>query len=142
KGSYGHALIVAGSVGKSGAAAMSSWAALRTGAGLVTAAVPEPILPVVSSFNPEVMTEPLPATETGGISLRALEYQRFDAVLKGKSVIGIGPGVGTQGETVQFVRTVVGKYGEVPIVLDADGLNAFAGQAQELNASRKLLVLT
>ena len=142
KGNYGHALIVAGSVGKSGAAVMASWAALRVGAGLVTAAVPEAVLPLVAMPNPEVMTEPLPATESGSISLRALEYERFDGVVKGKSVIGIGPGLTTQTETVQFVRTVVGKYLDVPIVLDADGLNAFAGRAAELKAARKMLAVT
>jgi ADP-dependent NAD(P)H-hydrate dehydratase / NAD(P)H-hydrate epimerase len=142
KGNYGHALIVAGSVGKSGAAVMASWAALRIGAGLVTAAIPEPVLPIVSAPNPEVMTEPLPATDTGTISLRALEYERFDGIVKGKSVIAIGPGLSTQTETVQFVRTVVGKYLDLPTILDADGLNAFAGRAQELKASRKMLAVT
>ncbi len=142
KGNYGHALIVAGSVGKSGAAVMASWAALRIGAGLVTAAVPEPVLPLVAVPNPEVMTEPLPATDTGSISLRALEYERFNGIAKGKSVIGIGPGLTTQTETVQFVRTVVAKYLDIPIVLDADGLNAFDGHAQELKAARKMLAVT
>src|SRR6202041_1451149 len=116
KGNYGHALIVAGSVGKSGAAVMASWAALRIGAGLVTAAVPEPVLPLVAAPNPEVMTEPLPATDIGSISLRALEYERFNGIVKGKSVIGIGPGLTTQTETVQFVRTVIAKYLDIPIV--------------------------
>jgi hydroxyethylthiazole kinase-like uncharacterized protein yjeF len=142
KGNYGHALIVAGSVGKSGAAVMASWAALRIGAGLVTAAVPEPVLPLVAVPNPEVMTEPLPATDTGSISLQALEYERFSGIVKGKSAIGIGPGLTTQTETVQFVRAVVGKYLDLPIVLDADGLNAFDGHAQELRAARKMLALT
>jgi ADP-dependent NAD(P)H-hydrate dehydratase / NAD(P)H-hydrate epimerase len=142
KGNYGHALVVAGSVGKSGAAVMASWAALRVGAGLVTAAVPESILPIVAMPNPEVMTEPLPATDTGTISLRALEYERFNGIVKGKSVVGIGPGLTTQTETVQFVRTVVGEYLDLPIVLDADGLNAFAGRALELKAARKMLAVT
>jgi hydroxyethylthiazole kinase-like uncharacterized protein yjeF len=142
KGKYGHVLIVGGSVGKSGAATMASWAALRVGAGLVTAAVPEPVLPVVSAVNPEVMTEPLAATDAGSISLRALEYEKFDGILKGKTVLGIGPGVSTQTETVQLVRTVVGKYLDRPIVLDADGLNAFAGRAPELKVTRKLLAVT
>jgi NAD(P)H-hydrate epimerase len=142
KGNYGHALIVAGSVGKSGAAVMASWAALRIGAGLVTAAVPEPVLPLVAVPNPEVMTEPLPATDTGSISLRALEYERFSGIVKGKSVIGIGPGLTTQTETVQFVRTVVAKHLDTPIVLDADGLNAFDGRAQELKAARTMLAVT
>ena len=142
KGKYGHVLVVGGSVGKSGAAVMASWAALRVGAGLVTAAVPEPVLPVVSSLNPEVMTEPLAATDAGSISLRALDYEKFDGILKGKTVLGIGPGVTTHTETVQFVRTVVGKYLDRPIVLDADGLNAFAERAEELKAERKLLAVT
>jgi hydroxyethylthiazole kinase-like uncharacterized protein yjeF len=142
KGNYGHALIVAGSVGKSGAAVMASWAALRVGAGLVTAAIPEPVLPMVAAPNPEVMTEPLPSTDTGSISLNALQYDRFDEIAKGKSVLAIGPGLSTHTETVQFVRNVVGKYLDVPIVLDADGLNAFAGRAQELKAVRKMLVVT
>jgi len=142
KGNYGHALIVAGSLGKSGAAVMSSWAALRVGSGLVTAAIPEPVLPIVAAPNPEVMTETLPATDAGSISLRGLEYERFEGILKGKSVLAIGPGLTTQTETAQFVRTVVGKYLDVPIVLDADGLNAFAGRAQELKAARKMLAIT
>jgi hydroxyethylthiazole kinase-like uncharacterized protein yjeF len=142
KGNYGHALIVAGSVGKSGAAVMASWAALRVGAGLVTAAIPESVLPMVSTPNPEVMTEPLPATDSGSISLRALEYGRFEGILKGKSVVAIGPGLSTQTETVQFVRSVLGKYLDVPIIVDADGLNAFAGRAQEFKAAGRVLAIT
>ena len=132
KGSYGHALVVAGSVGKSGAAVLASWAALRMGAGLVTVATPEPVLPIVAAHTPEIMTEPLPATDAGTISLRSFEYERFDRLLKGKRALAIGPGLTTNVETQQFVRDVVAKR-DVPIILDADGLNAFAGRAQELN---------
>jgi ADP-dependent NAD(P)H-hydrate dehydratase / NAD(P)H-hydrate epimerase len=142
KGDYGHALIVAGSVGKGGAAVLASWAALRVGAGLVTVATPEPVLPLVASHTPEVMTEPLPATETGSISLRSLEYDRFENLLKGKRALAIGPGLSIHGETVQFVRTVVKKKPPLPIILDADGLNAFSGLAQELKGSKQMLALT
>ena len=142
KGDYGHALIVAGSVGKSGAAVLASWAALRVGAGLVTVATPEPVLPIVASYTPEVMTEPLPATETGSISLRSLEYERFENLLKGKRALAIGPGLSTHGETLQFVRTIMAKGAPVPIVLDADGLNAFDGHAQELRGSKGMIALT
>jgi len=142
KGDYGHVLIVAGSVGKSGAAVMASWAALRVGAGLVTAATPEPVLPIVAAQIPEVMTEPLPATETGSISLRALEYERFDKLLEGKRALAMGPGLSTHTETQQFVRTVVTKRPLVPIILDADGLNAFDGRASELTGSKRMLALT
>jgi NAD(P)H-hydrate epimerase len=141
KGSYGHALIVAGSYGKSGAAIMASWAALRVGAGLVTVAIPEPALAIVAARNPEIMTEPLPATAEGSISLKTFDHGRFEKVLEGKKALGIGPGLTTNNETQQFVHKVVGKR-ELPIVLDADGLNAFAGRAAELRNVAGNLVLT
>jgi ADP-dependent NAD(P)H-hydrate dehydratase / NAD(P)H-hydrate epimerase len=141
KGSYGHALITAGSVGKSGAAVLASWAALRVGAGLVTVATPAPVLPIVAAHTPEIMTEPLPATDTGSISLRSFEYQRFENLLKGKRALAIGPGLSTQDETQQFVRNVV-ETRTVPLILDADGLNAFAGRAQELKKGSGALAMT
>ena len=141
KGNYGHALIVAGSYGKSGAAIMASWAALRVGAGLVTVAIPEPVLPVVAAHNPEIMTEPLPATSEGSISLRAFDNDRFQKIAEGKRALGIGPGLTTNDETQKFVREVVAKRG-MPIILDADGLNAFAGRAQELKNPAGQLALT
>jgi len=141
KGKYGHALIVAGSYGKSGAAIMASWAALRVGAGLVTVAIPDPALPIVAAHNPEIMTEPLPATSEGSISLRAFDHDRFRKLLEGKRALGIGPGLTTNDETQRFVREVVAKR-DVPIVLDADGLNAFAARAQELKNPAGQLALT
>jgi NAD(P)H-hydrate epimerase len=141
KGNYGHALIVAGSVGKSGAAVLASWAGLRVGAGLVTVATPEAVLPIVAAHTPEIMTEPLPATEAGTISMRSFEYGRFDRLVKGKRALAIGPGLTTQDETQQFVHAVVERR-SVPIVLDADGLNAFAGHAQELRNGNGPIALT
>ena len=141
KGNYGHALVVAGSVGKSGAAVLASWAALRMGAGLVTVATPEPVLPIVAAHTPEIMSEPLPATDAGTISLRSFEYERFDRLLKGKRALAIGPGLTTNVETQQFVRGVVAKR-DVPIILDADGLNAFAARAHELNNGSGGVALT
>jgi len=141
KGDYGHALIAAGSVGKSGAAVMASWAALRAGAGLVTVATPEPVLAQVAAHRPEVMTESLRPTETGSIALSNLEHGYFDALLKGKRVLGMGPGLTTHRETQEFVRTVV-KQRSLPIVLDADGLNAFDGRAAEMKDSRGMLAIT
>ncbi|MGH9814580.1 MAG: NAD(P)H-hydrate dehydratase [Candidatus Acidiferrales bacterium] len=131
KGDFGHVLVAAGSRGKAGAAALVGMGALRAGAGLVTIATPESSQPVVASFAPEYMTEPLAETDAGTISLRSLEYGRFEKLLNGKSVLAIGPGLSTQPETQEFVRTVV-KQSPVPVVLDADGLNAFAGRAVEL----------
>jgi len=142
KGDYGHALIVAGSVGKSGAAVLASWAALRAGAGLVTVATPEPVLPIIAAHTPEVMTEPLAATRAGTISERALEGGLFASLLKGKRALAMGPGLTTQEETQSFVRAIVKGQSNIPIVLDADGLNAFAGRAAELKDHNGLLALT
>jgi ADP-dependent NAD(P)H-hydrate dehydratase / NAD(P)H-hydrate epimerase len=141
KGDYGHALVVAGSVGKTGAAVLASWAALRVGAGLVTVATPEPALPIIAAHTPEVMTAPLAAARAGTISARTLDGGYFDSLLEGKRAIGIGPGLTTNNETVEFVHKVVAQRA-VPTILDADGLNAFAGRAAELKNPNGLLGLT
>jgi hydroxyethylthiazole kinase-like uncharacterized protein yjeF len=132
KGSYGHALIVAGSLGKSGAAVLAGRGALRSGAGLVTVATPLEVLPTVAAGAPEMMTVPLAATDAGTASLRNLDYARFADMARDKSVVAIGPGLSTHNETQQFIRTIVAGT-ELPIVLDADGLNAYAGMADHLN---------
>jgi hydroxyethylthiazole kinase-like uncharacterized protein yjeF len=142
KGDYGHALIVAGSVGKTGAAVLASWAALRAGAGLVTVATAEPALPLVASHTPEVMTAPLATTLAGTISDRCLEGNAFAALLAGKRALAMGPGLTTNPETQSFVHRVVAGKREVPIVLDADGLNAFAGRASELKNPSGALAIT
>jgi len=132
KGSYGHALIVAGSLGKSGAAVLAARGALRSGAGLVTVATPLDVLPTVAAGAPEMMTAPLAATEAGTASLRNLDYGRFAEIARDKSVVAIGPGLSTLNETQQFIRTIVAET-QLPIILDADGLNAYAGMADHLN---------
>ena len=114
KGDFGHVLVIAGSRGKTGAAAMSGIAALRAGAGLVTVASVESALPVIASHAPELMTEVLPAA--AGIA----------ALAEKKSVVAIGPGLGTAPETVEMVRHVARELPQ-PLVIDADGLNALAG---------------
>jgi NAD(P)H-hydrate epimerase len=132
KGTYGHALIVAGSLGKSGAAILAARGALRSGAGLVTVATPQDVLPIVAGGMPEMMTAPLGSTEAGTASLRNLDYGKFAEILRGKSVLAIGPGLSMQNETQQFIRLVVGQT-ELPIILDADGLNAYDDMADTLN---------
>lgn len=129
KGNFGHVLILAGSIGKTGAAAMAARAALRAGAGLVTVATAKSAVPIIATLGMEFMTEALPETEQGAISLRALEGPRMDRLMRGKSVLAVGPGLGRDPETEEFIRTVVNKYPQ-PLVLDADGLNAFAGQME------------
>jgi hydroxyethylthiazole kinase-like uncharacterized protein yjeF len=133
KGNFGHVLVIGGSVGKAGAAAMAGFSALRVGAGLSTVATPQSVLSTVAGFHPEIMTEPLPETEAGTIALSALEYGRLDQLVEHKTVLAIGPGISRQEDTARFVRTVVTKY-KIPMVLDADGLNAFEDRAGELRA--------
>ncbi len=141
KGSFGHVLVIGGSLGKAGAAAMAGMSALRVGAGLSTVATPKSVLATVAGFHPELMTEPCEETEAGTISLRALEYAHLDAVVKGKTVLAIGPGISRYPETSEFVRTVVQKFA-IPTVLDADGLNAFEGEAGKLSGTLRPLVIT
>lgn len=139
KGLYGHILIVAGSLGKSGTAVMSGGAALWAGAGLVTVATPDVVLPVVAAAHPEYMTEPLAATAEGTISSANRIGSRFGVVEKGKTVLAVGPGLGQHPETQEFIRSVV-QGTELPVILDADGLNAFAGRADELRERKSKFV--
>ena len=141
KGTFGHVLVIGGATGKAGAAAMAGMAALRVGAGLSTVGTPKSVLSTVAGFHPELMTEPLEETEIGSVSLRALGYGHVDALAKGKSVMAVGPGISRHTETAEFVRTVVKKF-KTPMVLDADGLNAFEGRAAELKGEGRTLVLT
>lgn len=139
KGRFGHVLVVGGSLGKAGAAAMAGMAALRVGAGLSTVATAKSVLPTVAGFHPELMTEVLDETDAGTISGYAQGV--LDALVDKKSVLAIGPGTSRHPETSSMVRESVRKY-TVPIVLDADGLNAFEGYANDLNGSGRTLVIT
>jgi NAD(P)H-hydrate epimerase len=113
---------------------------LRAGAGLVTVATAAEALPTVAAGMPEIMTVPLVSTDAGSIGLHALDYGRFAEVAAKKSVLAIGPGLSTQPETRDFVHTVV-ERSELPVILDADGLNAYDGCADRLN-DRKTAALT
>jgi NAD(P)H-hydrate epimerase len=142
KGLYGHALVIAGSLGKSGAAVMAGYAALRAGAGLVTVATPDVVLSIVASAHPELMTEPLAVTPEGTPAMQNLTQHRFERIETGKTVLAFGPGLGLHAETQDFIRKVVLQT-ELPIVLDADGLNAFAGSADALRGRKtKFLAIT
>ena len=139
KGSYGHVLVIGGSLGKAGAAAMAGFAALRAGAGLSTVATPKSVLATVAAFHPELMTEPLAETEQGTISLQAVGLG-LDALLERKTV-AIGPGISRNSETAAFVRTIVTR-GDKSIVVDADALNAFEASADKLNGRGRTVVIT
>ncbi len=121
KGTFGHVLVVAGSVGKTGAAVLASSAALRGGAGLVTLATPEPALAFMPGLRAEVMAEPLAATSSGAIAKRALD--RVLALAESRDAVVLGPGLGLDVETRDFVRELVARCSR-PLVVDADGLNA------------------
>lgn len=125
KGSNGHLLIIAGSTGKSGAAALAANSAMRSGAGLVTLAAPASIHSVLEVKTTEAMTVPLVDNGSGALSTAA--FAEIEALLPGRNVLAIGPGVGLSAGTVALVREVVASA-TLPLVLDADGLNAFAGQ--------------
>jgi hydroxyethylthiazole kinase-like uncharacterized protein yjeF len=141
KGMYGHVLIVGGSLGKSGAAAMAGMAALRAGTGLVTVATAKSALPNVAGFAAELMTEPLPETDTGGISAASVKNGKLQQLASTMTVVAIGPGIGRHPETVEFVREAVRTL-KCPLVIDADGLNAFDGKTELLDGSKRALVLT
>jgi NAD(P)H-hydrate epimerase len=139
KGLYGHVLVVGGSLGKAGAAAMAGMAVLRAGAGLSTVATPKSMLAIVAGYHPEMMTEPLVETAVGTISSEAAE--RVEELAKGKTVLAIGPGISRDADTSSLVRRLVTRI-QSAIVLDADGLNAFEGRTHELNGKNKTLVIT
>lgn len=142
KGDFGHVLVIGGSVGKAGAAAMAGMSALRSGAGLVTVATAESALPVVASFAPELMTEPLAETMEGTISVLAFEGMRNRGLEIDKYTLAVGPGLSRHPETAQFVRSLIDRAKRRPIVLDADGLNAFQGAAASLHSTERPLVMT
>ena len=140
KGSYGHVAVVAGSRDKPGAACLTSWAALRAGSGLVTCFTARSAQPIVSASHAEIMTEPLAETAEGAISGR--ENSSFEKLLAGKAAVAIGPGLGRAAETVSLVMALLSSL-QVPVVLDADGINAFQGKTKSLRRSvERPLILT
>ena len=139
KGSYGKVLVVGGSEGLSGAAALTGMAALRAGAGLVTLAVPAGIHSLMEVKLTEVMTKPLP--ETGEITISSDAAAVVLEMLDTADVLALGPGLSTNESTVEFVREIVPQV-EKPLVIDADGLNALAGSKGIMESFRTIPVLT
>jgi hydroxyethylthiazole kinase-like uncharacterized protein yjeF len=127
KGDYGHVLVIAGSLGKTGAAHLTAMGALKSGAGLVTIATPRGCQPVVAAMAPEYMTLPLQEAPDGGIAADALEH----VLSRTADVIAVGPGLGTAPSTIAFVQGLLERAG-VPLVLDADALNAFVEAPERL----------
>jgi NAD(P)H-hydrate epimerase len=130
KGMYGHVLVVGGSAGKSGAPAMAALSALRTGAGLVTAAVTPAVHPLVAAIAPELMTATLTVTESGEISAETLDAHKLKSLLKGITVLAIGPGLGTEPGASQLAIGLL-TQSRLPAVADADALNAIAAEREK-----------
>lgn len=141
KGKFGHVVVIGGSRGKAGAPAMASLAALRSGAGLVTAAIPDSILPTVAGAALELMTIGLAEGSHGEISSANLGSRSVEAILARKTVVAIGPGMGTDRQAVDFFFGLLDRI-EVPLVIDADGLNALATGIDRLDGRGRFIVLT
>ncbi len=144
KGSYGHALVLGGFPGYTGAVVLAGSAALRSGAGLVTVGVPASLYPIVASKLTEAMARPLAEGPRGGLSPGALE--ELAGLLERVSAVAVGPGLGQEPETGEFLRLLLQRL-RVPVVLDADALNLLARApdlltAPELADRRRLWVLT
>jgi ADP-dependent NAD(P)H-hydrate dehydratase / NAD(P)H-hydrate epimerase len=148
KGRFGHVLVVGGSFGsaggKAGAPAMTSLAALRVGAGLVTAAVPAAALAVVSSRAPELMTWPLKTNDAGQASRDNLDPGLLEAMTKGMTVLAIGPGLGQSDDTARFCIGLL-EATDMPAVIDADGLNLISKHPEvsgRLTSAGRTVVIT
>jgi NAD(P)H-hydrate epimerase len=139
KRSTGVVLVIAGSRSMTGAAVLVAGAATHAGAGLVTVAVPKSVLPVVEASITETTFLPLPETEEGTVS--DVAWAVLEDRLRSVDAVAIGPGMTTNPETSALIRRVVGAS-PVPVVVDADGLNAFAGRAWELSGRGAEAVIT
>lgn len=127
KGNFGHVLVIAGSAGKTGAGVMAAESALRTGAGLVTLGVPKSLNLAMEAKTTEVMTLPLPEGPEQNLSLDSLSEIR--KALEGKDCVVLGPGISTVGETPLVARELASTV-PLPMVIDADGLNALVGHLE------------
>jgi len=139
KTDFGRVFILAGSRGLTGAAELSSFAALRAGAGLVTLGCPDKVYSVLARRHPEVMVRPFASTKTGGLSEKA--FREIFAFLKTQDVLGIGPGLGRDPGTVRLVKKLV-RQSPVPLVVDADGINAFQASIGLLKKCLRVPLLT
>jgi ADP-dependent NAD(P)H-hydrate dehydratase len=137
KGQFGRVLVVAGSRGMTGAAILCGSAALRGGAGLVRVAVPRETLPIVAAGNPCYMTAALPQDDDGRLD-RIAEHELVE-MAQGQSVVAVGPGLGSSACMTALLSALLARF-DGPMVLDADGLNAFAGHASDLRRAAPLVL--
>ena len=133
KGRHGHVLLFGGAHGKAGAPSMASLAALRAGAGLVTAAVADSILNTVARIAPELMTIPLRESESGELDTSNFEPEALQRLLEKKTVIAAGPGLGQEPGAERLVLSLL-EQASGPMVLDADALNVLSKHMDKLVA--------
>ena len=142
KGLYGHAVIVAGSLGMSGAAVLAGMGALKSGAGLVTVVTTDVVQPVVAAGQPEYMTQILPTRDDGSIVAERFDQAALEKITAGKTVLAAGPGLGAFPGTQEFVRALVRSI-SAPIILDAAALDPFAAEGDMLGVRKaRLLAVT
>lgn len=142
KSAYGHALIVAGSAHMAGAAVLAATAALRAGAGLTTAAVPRGVAAALRrKLPPEIMLLPLPQTSAGSLGSGALTKILLYAATRRVNALAVGPGLSTHTETMRLVRALVLRA-PMPVIVDADGLNAFKGRPELFKKAEGTLIWT
>lgn len=139
KGTYGHLLVLGGSTGKGGAAAMASLSALRIGTGLVTTAVPESVNASIETSPLEIMSIPLPETGQGSIDIAA--KNTIIESLKNKSAVLIGPGISTHPKTTELLLKIIPEI-KIPLIIDADGLNCLSGHLDVLRKLKGPVVIT
>ena len=139
KGRTGHLLVVAGSVGKTGAAALAAGSAMRCGAGLVTLSIAESLHSIAETLVLEVMTAPLTESRCGVLGDAAVDD--IKKLISGKACLAIGPGIGQAPETRRLIQKIISQI-EIPMVIDADGLNNLTGQTQLLKSLKAPAVLT
>lgn len=139
KGSFGHVLLIGGSPGFSGAVAMAADAALRSGVGLVSVLAPRGIVPVVAGIVPEAMVHGADETPEGTLSASCLD--EWKARLDGFDAVLAGPGMTTHEHSRRLVSELLSTAG-APLVLDADALNVFAGEATLLGQTARRLAVT
>jgi ADP-dependent NAD(P)H-hydrate dehydratase / NAD(P)H-hydrate epimerase len=137
KGDCGHVLVIAGSAGMTGAAYLSSEAAIISGAGLVTLAIPKSLNPIMQRKLIEVMTLPLPETKDRSLALAG--YNKIQEFAEKADCVLIGPGLSRNNHTQKLIRSLI-KNIRLPMVIDADALNAMSGHLNTLHFNRQTII--
>ena len=139
KGDYGHIFVLAGSLGLTGAAYLTSRASILSGSGLVTLGIPKSLNPIMEVKLTEVMTKPL--AETKGLTLSLKAFPQINKILPGIDALAIGPGLSQNPQTRELVYKLLSSVAK-PLVLDADGINALIGKLKVLHSLKTELVIT